>query len=80
MAAKGRDRSSTPPACRLYRFRRQFELAFKRLKNLIKLEDFAAIDPALTKAALYARLILAVFPQSLVAQVIALSRSSKPIT
>ncbi len=61
--------------CRLYRLRWQIELAFKRLKSLINLDEFDAIDERLTRTVLYAKLILAILCQNLVAQIIALSPS-----
>jgi hypothetical protein len=61
----------------LYRLRWQIELAFKRLKSLIGLADLAAKEPRLAKAALYAKLILAVLCESLVGHVLARSPSAQ---
>jgi len=48
----------------LDRLRWQIELAFKRLKSLIGPADLAAKEARLAKAALYAKLILAVLADS----------------
>jgi hypothetical protein len=60
----------------LDRLRWQIELAFKRLKSLIGLADLAAKEARLAKAALYAKLILAVLCDSLVGHVLARSPSA----
>jgi Transposase DDE domain len=62
--------------CALYRLRWQIELAFKRLKSLIGLGDFQAKEPRLAKAAVCARLILAILAESLLGRVLALSPST----
>lgn len=59
--------------CALYRLRWQVELAFKRLKSLIGLEGIDAKEPRLTKAAVCAKLILAILTESLLGRVLALS-------
>jgi len=43
----------------LYRFRWQVELAFKRLKSLLFLDDLPARDPPLARSFLYAKLLAA---------------------
>ena len=63
----------------LYRLRWQIELAFKRLKSLIGLADLAAKEPRLARAALYAKLILAVLCESLVGHVLARSPSAPAV-
>jgi hypothetical protein len=63
-------------ACALYRLRWQIELAFKRLKSLMQLEQLAAKEPRLTRAAIHAKLILAILTESLMGKVLALSPSS----
>ena len=57
----------------LYRLRWQIELAFKRLKSLIWLEEIDAREPRLAKAAVCAKLILAILAESLLGRVLALS-------
>ena len=58
--------------CALYRLRWQIEPAFKRLKSLMGLEDFDAMEPRLAKAAVCAKLILAILAESLLGRVLAL--------
>lgn len=62
--------------CALYRLRWQIELAFKRLKSLMGLEDFVAREPRLARAAVCAKLILAILAESLIGRVLALSPST----
>lgn len=64
--------------CALYRLRWQIELAFKRLKSLMGLEDFVAKEPRLARAAVSAKLILAILTDSLIGRVLALSPSEEP--
>ncbi|MGE3740447.1 MAG: transposase [Geminicoccaceae bacterium] len=59
--------------CALYRLRWQIELAFKRLKSLMGLEEIDARDHRLAKAAVCAKLILAILAESLIGRVLALS-------
>ena len=59
--------------CALYRLRWQIELAFKRLKSLMGLEEIDAREPRLAKAAVCAKLILAILAESLLGRVLALS-------
>ena len=74
-----RDHISAEQICRLYRFRWQIELAFKHLKSIAEFDNLQAIEPPLVKAAIYAKLILAVLSQSLVAQAIAFSPSGRSL-
>lgn len=64
---------SADAVCALYRLRWQIELAFKRLKSLIRLEEFDAREPRLARAAVCAKLILAILAESLLGRVLALS-------
>ena len=57
----------------LYRLRWQIELAFKRLKSLMGLEEIDAREPRLARAAVCAKLILAILAESLLGRVLALS-------
>lgn len=50
---------STETVLLLYRVRWQIEMAFKRLKSLVRLDEFKAKDPVLIQACLYAGLLLA---------------------
>jgi hypothetical protein len=50
----------------LYRLRWQIELAFKRLKSQIRLDDLQAKEPRLARACLLAKLILALLTEQLV--------------
>jgi hypothetical protein len=59
--------------CALHRLRWQVELAFERLKSLMGLEAFAAKEPRLARAAVCAKLILAILAESLLGRVLALS-------
>jgi hypothetical protein len=49
----------------LYRFRWQVELAFKRLKSLLALDELTAKDPALCRAFLFGKLLLAILTERL---------------
>ena len=65
----------------LYRLRWQIELAFKRLESLMGLEQFVAkgesrSDHRLAKAAVCAKLILAILTESLLGRVLTLSPKS----
>jgi hypothetical protein len=64
---------SADAVCAVYRLRWQIELAFKRLKSLIGLEETDAREPRLARAAVCAKLILAVLTESLLGRVLALS-------
>jgi len=50
----------------LYRLRWQIELAFKRLKGQVRLDDLQAKEPRLARACLLAKLILALLAEGLV--------------
>ena len=67
---------SADAVCALYRLRWQIELAFKRLKSLMGLEEIDAREPRLAKAAVCAKLILAILAESLLGRVLALSPTS----
>jgi hypothetical protein len=60
-----------PPAdiLTLYRFRWQIELAFKRFKSLAGLDRLPAKKPALARAWIYARLIVAIIAEQIAGQV-----------
>ena len=64
---------SADAVCALYRLRWQIELAFKRLKSLMGLEEIDAREPRLARAAVCAKLILAILAESLLGRVLALS-------
>ena len=64
---------SADTVCALYRLRWRIELAFKRLKSLIGLEEFVAREPRLARAAVRAKLILAILAESLLGRVLAFS-------
>lgn len=67
------DTMAADAVCALYRLRWQIELAFKRLKSLMGLDDIDAREPRLAKAAVCAKLILAILAESLLGRVLALS-------
>jgi hypothetical protein len=67
---------SADAVCALYRLRWQIELAFKRLKSLMGLEDFVAKEPRLARAAVCAKLILAILTESLLGRVLTLPPQS----
>jgi len=50
----------------LYRLRWQVELAFKRLKGQLRLDDLQPKEPRLARACLVAKLILALLAEQLV--------------
>jgi hypothetical protein len=52
----------------LYRFRWQIELAFKRFKSLAGLDQLPAKKPALARAWIYARLIVAIIAEQIAGQ------------
>jgi hypothetical protein len=60
-----------PPAdvLTLYRFRWQIEMAFKRFKSLAGLDQLPAKKPALARAWIYARLIVAIIADQIAGQV-----------
>lgn len=69
------DAMDADAVCALYRLRWQIELAFKRLKSLMGLDNFVAREPRLARAAVAAKLILAILAESLLGRVLALSPS-----
>jgi hypothetical protein len=73
MTTLPRDTMSADAVCALDRLRWQIELAFKRLKSLMGLDDIDAREPRLAKAAVCAKLILAILAESLLGRVLALS-------
>ena len=73
MTTLPQDTMSADAVCALYRLRWQIELAFKRLKSLMGLEEIDAREPRLAKAAVCAKLILAILAESLLGRVLALS-------
>ena len=54
----------------VYRLRWQIELAFKRLKSLMGLNDLLAKDPKLVRSCLYAKLILALITEDITSEVL----------
>ncbi len=54
----------------IYRLRWQIELAFKRLKSLMGLNDLLAKDPRLVRSCLYAKLILALITEDITSEVL----------
>ena len=73
MTTLPQDTMPADAVCALYRLRWQIELAFKRLKSLMGLEEIDAREPRLAKAAVCAKLILAILAESLLGRVLALS-------
>jgi hypothetical protein len=63
----------------LYRLRWQIEIAFKRLKSLGDLDNLQAKEERLAKAAIWAKLILAILSETLLGHVLTLSPSSQAI-
>lgn len=63
----------------LYRRRWQIEIAFKRLKSLGDLDTVQAKEERLVKAAIWAKLILAILGESLLGHVLSLSPSGQTI-
>jgi IS4 transposase len=49
----------------LFRFRWQIELAFKRMKSLLELDDLPAKDPLLARSFIYAKLLAALLIEDL---------------
>ena len=63
----------------LYRLRWQIEIAFNRLKSLAGLDSVQAKEERLVKAAIWAKLILAILTESLLGHVLALSPSRQTV-
>ena len=57
----------------LYRFRWQVELAFKRLKSLLHLDDLPARDPPLARSFLFAKLLAALLLEDFTERFLAFS-------
>lgn len=70
LTALPRNRASARVVLELYRLRWQVELAFKRLKSLVRLGDLPAKDPALARSWLYAKLIAALLIEDQAHQVL----------
>ena len=60
-----RDQWAAPAVLEVYRFRWQIELAFKRLKGLLALDELAAKDPALCRLFLCIKLLGALLVEQL---------------
>jgi transposase len=74
--------AQTMPATQVlsqYRLRWQVEIAFKRLKSLAGLDDVQAKEARLAKAAIWAKLILAILTETLLGHVLALSPSRQTV-
>jgi len=72
------DARAFPPErlCELYRVRWQVELAFKRLKSILRLDRLPAKDPGLAKAWIAAHLLLALLIEDTAADLAASSPSA----
>lgn len=70
---------SAEAALELYRFRWQIELAFKRLKGLLNLDELPAKGPRLTKAYLYSKLLAALLLDDYTERFLAFSPWGYPI-
>ncbi len=64
------EQASTDQLLQIYRLRWQIELAFKRLKSLMGLNDLLAKDPRLVRSCLYAKLILALITEDITSKVL----------
>src|SRR5205823_7729746 len=58
-------RLSAEAVLELYRFRWQIELAFKRMKSLLQLDEMAAQDDALCRTFLYVKLLATLLVEEL---------------
>lgn len=67
-------------ALELYRLRWQIELAFKRLKSILKLDHLRAHDPRLAKTYLYGKLLVALILDELSASALAFFPWGFPLT
>jgi IS4 transposase len=56
-----------------YRFRWQIELAFKRMKSILNLDELPAKDPALARTVLYAKLLAALLVEDFTTHFLAIS-------
>lgn len=63
----------------LYRFRWQIEMAFKRLKSLLAIDELPAKDPDLARSYLYAKLLAALLLDDLTERFLAFSPWGFPI-
>ena len=57
----------------IYRFRWQIEIAFKRLKSLLQLDELPAKDPELARTFLYSKLLAAILLDDLTQSYLAFS-------
>jgi hypothetical protein len=65
LATLPREQLTAAQGLELYRFRWQIEIAFKRLKSLIHLDNLRAKGPALARAYLYAKILGALIVEEL---------------
>lgn len=70
---------STEQAFELYRFRWQIELAFKRLKSLLDVDDLTAKDPSLARVALFGKLLGALLVDDYIERYVSFSPWGYPI-
>lgn len=63
----------------LYRFRWQVELAFKRLKSILHLDQLPAKDPALARTILYSKLLAALLVEDFTTNFLAISPWGYPL-
>ena len=64
------DQASADTLFQVYRLRWQIELAFKRLKSLMGLDQLLAKEPKLVRSCLYAKLILALITEDITAKLL----------
>lgn len=63
------DTISIDEVLQLYRLRWQIEIAFKRLKSLVEIDELTAKNPELVQSCLYAGLILALLTKDIAKEV-----------
>lgn len=63
----------------LYRFRWQIELAFKRLKSLLHLDQLPSKDPSLARTIIYSKLLAALLVEDFTANFLAISPWGYPL-
>ena len=67
------DTYSASQAIEIYRFRWQIELAFKRLKTILRLDELPAKDPTLSATILYSKLLAALLVEDFTTHFLAIS-------
>lgn len=79
LTSMGEEQLPAAEALELYRFRWQIEMAFKRLKGLLGLDQLLAQDSNLARSALYAKLLAALLLEDLTGKFLSFSPWGFPL-